>query len=527
MKLSIPTEPLYILFSLKRAGYEAYLVGGAVRDLIRWQDNDQNSKVTDYDFTTNAKPEEILEVFTEGYYENEFGMVGVTLEDVQDQLGLPAGQSYFYQAVQAHQQAQLNLSDNTKIHESLQESFDQIDEPRRRVPPFEITTFRSDGLYQDHRRPESVEWGENLESDLERRDFTINAMAIDVSMEVLEKLFIADQEYLPKSITIPENKFKLIDPHHGRQDLESEVLHTVGDPKQRFEEDALRMLRAIRFSVQLNIKIANETYTAISQLSHLMEHISAERIRDEFFKMLVSDFPKQAVEMMDETGLLQYVLPELLAAKGVEQGGHHTTDVWTHSLDALAECPSRDPVVKLATLLHDIAKPETYEEQNGSVTFYNHEVVGARTAKQVAQRLKLSKKETERVFILVRYHMFHYQPNQTDAALRRFMRKVGLQNLNDILDLREGDRLGSGAKKTSWRLEEMKQRMIEQLNQPFSVTDLEINGHDLQQELNMKPGPEIGELLNQLFEEVVDNPDLNTRERLLSRAKSIQAESSN
>ncbi|MDQ5951699.1 MAG: hypothetical protein QG639_980, partial [Patescibacteria group bacterium] len=208
--------------------------------------------------------------------------------------------------------------------------------------------------------------------------------------------------------------------------------------------------------------------------------------------------------------------------KGVNQGGHHTTDVWTHLLDALETCPSSDPIVRLATLLHDIDKPATFaSNESGEITFYNHEVVGARTAKQIAERLRLSKRDIERIFILVRYHMFYYQPEHTDAAIRRFMRKVGLENVNDMLDLREADRLGSGAKKTSWRLEEMKQRMIEQLNQPFDVTDLAVDGTDLMNELHIPAGPVIGKVLHSLLEEVLENPELNTKEILIQKAKQI------
>jgi putative nucleotidyltransferase with HDIG domain len=236
-------------------------------------------------------------------------------------------------------------------------------------------------------------------------------------------------------------------------------------------------------------------------------------------KMLKSDFPAEAIELLDTTGLLTHIIPELLTAKGVEQAGHHTTDVWTHSLDALRTCPSTDPIVRLATLLHDIAKPQTYQRTDASITFYNHEVIGARVAKKIAERLRLPKRDVERIFTLVRHHMFHYQPKNTDAAIRRFMRKVGLENIDDILDLREGDRLGSGARQTSWRLEEMKQRMIEQLNQPLSVHDLAIDGHDLMAELKLQPGPKLGQILHELFEKVLEQPELNTKEQLIKEAK--------
>jgi len=205
----------------------------------------------------------------------------------------------------------------------------------------------------------------------------------------------------------------------------------------------------------------------------------------------------------------------------MQQRGHHVSDVWTHSLDALRHCPSSDPIVRLATLLHDIGKPLTYKEENESITFYNHDIVGSRIASKIARRLRLTNKDVQRIFTLVRYHMFHYQPNHSDASIRRFIRRVGFENIDDILDLREGDRLGSGAKKTSWRLEEMKERIIEQLNQPMGLDDLNINGHDLMQELQLKPGPILGQILDKLLEKVLENPDLNEKEKLIAEAKNI------
>ncbi len=190
-------------------------------------------------------------------------------------------------------------------------------------------------------------------------------------------------------------------------------------------------------------------------------------------------------------------------------------------MDALANCPSSDPIVKLATLLHDIGKPATYQLRNGEITFYNHEIVGSRIADRIGQRLHLSKRELRRLFILVRHHMFYYQPENSDAAIRRFMTRVGLENIDDILALREGDRLGSGVRKTSWRLEEMKERIVGQLNQPMAVTDLAISGHDLMAQFDLKPGPWIGAVLDKLLEEVLDNPELNTKEQLLKLAQEL------
>jgi putative nucleotidyltransferase with HDIG domain len=225
--------------------------------------------------------------------------------------------------------------------------------------------------------------------------------------------------------------------------------------------------------------------------------------------------------LLYETGLLHFFIPELLTMRDVAQSGHHLTDVWVHSLDALAACPSSDPIVRLATLLHDIGKPATQRMVAGKYTFYNHQIVGAHLAKKIAIRLRLSKNDVQRIFTLVRYHMFNYETNHTDASIRRFMRQVGLENLNDILSLREGDRLGSNARKTSWRLEEMKQRMIEQLNQPLQIRDLALGGEELMSEFNLKPSPLLGRLLNALLEEVLEDNTLNTKEKLLALSSEL------
>ncbi len=547
MKISIPLEALAILHTLYTAGYQGYIVGGAVRDLLLAAQLGTIDQGKDYDFTTNATPEQLQALFPESFYENAFGTVSVTPENLREQLQLPEPAASALLETEAVATRIIDLANASKIHSSLQKTSDEVAEEyaesgekvvtgesqqaqngapldTKKSAPYEITTFRTDGSYTDHRRPETVTWGKSLQEDLDRRDFTINAMAIEVSKEKLREIFSAAADGATntlknESITLEATDYTIHDPHHGTADLEKHIIRTVGDPLQRFREDALRMLRAIRFAVQLNMQIEEATYQAIKTEHELLSHISFERIRDEFLKMITSDYPKDAIELLDETGLLYYIIPELLDAKGVEQAGHHTTDVWIHSLDALAATPTKDPVVRLATLLHDIAKPDTFALVNGLPTFYNHEIIGSRIAKKIARRLRLSNAEVDRVFTLVRYHMFHYQPDQTDAALRRFMRKVGLENIDDILDLREGDRLGSGARKTSWRLEEMKQRMIEQLNQPMDVTDLAIDGSDLMKELQLQPGPIIGKILHALFEAVLENPELNTKDHLLDLAR--------
>jgi len=502
MSLKLRPEVEYILTTLHQAGYEVFLVGGAVRDLLLDKD------FKDYDFTTNARPEQIKELFPESYYENEFGTVSITHPELLKQMGVDE-EAVGLARVDAKSDATLiDLAQASKIHHSLQVPEElktatnsiAVDHENayQYFPDFEITTYRSQEIYEDFRHPDptQLEWGESIEEDLARRDFTINALALNLQGEI-------------------------IDPYQGQADLEAKLIKTVGEPDERFKEDALRMLRAIRFSVQLGFVIDPAVLQSIKAHSHLVAKISSERIRDEFFKILSSSQPKAGLQLLDETGLLSEFLPELAATKGVEQGGHHTTDVWTHSLDALANCPSSDPIVKLATLLHDIGKPATYQLRNGEITFYNHEIVGSRIADRIGQRLHLSKRELRRLFILVRHHMFYYQPENSDAAIRRFMTRVGLENIDDILALREGDRLGSGVRKTSWRLEEMKERIVGQLNQPMAVTDLAISGHDLMAQFDLKPGPWIGAVLDKLLEEVLDNPELNTKEQLLKLAQEL------
>lgn len=526
VSLTIPFAPLAVVQVLRAAGFEAYLVGGAVRDLLMKVKGFDSapSFVTDYDIATNATPDQTSQLFPESYYENKFGTVSIPHAALLEQLHLdPERYPRPLTDKSPPTHRLMDIATATKIHTSLVAPTKAENRASADWPDYEITTYRSQELYSNFRHPDpdTLTWGTSITEDLQRRDFTINAITLNLEDEVLLTKLDTAKEKDDFWITLAPKEFELIDPFDGVVDLEHGLIRTVGQPQTRFREDALRMLRAIRFSVQLNLKIESETFLAIRHHASLIAEISWERISDELLKMLKSDFPAEAIKLLDEVGLLDYILPELLEAKGVEQAGHHTTDVWTHSLDALAECPSPDPIVRLATLLHDIAKPRTYRRQNNTITFYNHEVVGARMAKEIGQRLKLSKQDIERLFILVRYHMFYYQPHNTDAAIRRFMRRVQLENIDDILDLREADRLGSGARKTSWRLEEMKQRMVEQLHQPLDVTDLALNGRDLMTELGLKPGPVLGKLLHQLFELVLEDPDRNDRSILLEEARKM------
>lgn len=532
--LHLPLPVVYILHILKKNGFEAYIVGGAIRDLLLAAKSE--SPITqnfDFDFATNAQPEQIQQLFPESFYENDFGTVAISHQHLVEQLltDLPQLQPLETQLLTTPSPKKvtstrlIDIAKASKIHVSLLKTDQQnrsalptaTQTQPSPFPNFEITTYRSKELYTNFRKPDKLEWGSTIKQDLERRDFTINALALTIDQEILAQLVSTPNNHSPY-IVLHQKEYQIIDEYHGLDDLANNVIKAVGNPNARFEEDALRMLRAIRFSVQLNMQIEDHTFEAILKHADLISHISWERIRDELLKIIKSNYPAEGIQLLDEAGLLQHILPELIPGKNVQQGGHHTTDVWTHSLDSLRECPSPDPIVRLATLLHDIAKPQTYKVINNTITFYNHEIIGSRMAKKIGQRLRLSKQQLDKIFILVRYHMFHYQPHNTDAAIRRFMRKVGLENIDDILDLREADRLGSGARRTSWRLEEMKQRMIDQLHQPMDVTDLAINGNDLITNLNLKPGPLLGKILNSLLEKVLENPDLNTKEQLLKEA---------
>ena len=528
MTVNLPLETVYILYCLEKNGYEAYLVGGAVRDLLIESQKD----IKDFDFTTDATPQEIQACFTDSYYENDFGTVSVTHHDLIEELSnkyLLPKDNLLTRLVESEKNKAssknriIDLKNAKKVHISLQKKAEiaeeQEEEIEKRFPPFEITTYRSDGKYLDHRRPDSVTWGETIKDDLDRRDFSTNAMAIKVNSKLLEDIF--SKEELDENYLIDEKNYELIDLHHGLEDLKNKIIRTVGDPDQRFKEDALRMLRAIRFAVQLEMEIEKETYNSILENKDLIRHVSFERIRDEFLKILIAPEAGRGIRLLDKLGLLEYILPELYAGQGMQQKGHHISDVWDHSIDALNNSPSDDPIVRLATLLHDIGKPASYKEKTEEITFYNHDILGSRIASKIAKRLRLSKKDVQRVFTLVRYHMFYYQPEHSDASIRRFIKRVGFENIDDILDLREADRLGSGAKKTSWRLEEMKERVIEQLNQPTDLTDLAIDGNDLIKEFNLKPGPILGKILNQLLELILENPEKNNREDLIKEAKEL------
>ena len=370
----------------------------------------------------------------------------------------------------------------------------------------EVTTYRTDHGYSDFRHPTEVVWGKELSEDVKRRDFTVNALALKLT----------------------NDSHEIIDLVGGQEDLKNKLIRAVGNAEERFKEDALRLMRAIRFSAQLEFNIEEGTFSAIKNDSHLIEHIANERIRDELFKILDSKNPYDGIMLLDEIGILDIIFPELLKGKGVSQarpGRHHTTDVFTHNILSMKECPSTDPLVRLAAMLHDVGKPYVAAtDEEGYIIFYNHEVVGAKIAKEICERLRLSNIQKEKVYTLIRWHMFTVDEHITDSAVRRFIRRVGVENVKDMIDLRIGDRLGGGTQTAeSWRLKKFKERLEEQLHPPFSINDLAIDGNVIMKELGLQQGREVGEIIKKLFEEVDQDLSKNTKDYLLNRIKNLES----
>lgn len=443
--MKIPEYIKEIIAKLERGGHEAFIVGGCVRDLLM----DRIPK--DWDITTNAVPEEIIKVFPDGKYENTFGTVILPVREREEVIDV-----------------------------------------------VEITTYRSEQGYSDRRHPDKVFFEKELDKDLERRDFTVNAMALKVS----------------------EKKPEVVDLFGGQKDLIKKVIRAVGEPTDRFKEDALRMMRAVRFSAQLAFEIEPKTERAILKLAGSIKFVSKERIRDELVKIMASDRPYEGLMKLHELKLLQYIIPELEKGVGVAQNRHHTYTVFKHSVLALKFCPNKDWRVRLASLLHDIAKPDTKKIIKGDATFYNHDILGAKIAKKIALRLKFSNADMEKITLLVRNHMFYYNVGEvTEASVRRLIKKVGEENLKDLIDLRIADRLGSGVPKAKpYKLRHLEYMMQKVRKDPISVKMLKIDGNDLIKTLRLEPGPKIGAILDVLLSEVIEDPKLNIKTSLEKRA---------
>jgi len=444
----IPKEVKNIIEKLEESGYEAYIVGGCVRDFLL------GSEPNDWDVTTNAKPEEIQKIFPESFYENKFLTVTVKTN-----------------------------SKNKKLAE------------------IEITTYRSDAVYSDKRHPDEVQFAKTIEEDLARRDFTVNALAMD-------------------------SKKKIVDLFGGKEDLKNKIIKTVGNPKERFSEDALRMLRAVRFATTLNFQIEEKTKEAIIKNSIWLEAVSQERIRDEFLKILMADKPAEGIELLRELNLLKYVLPELLDNYGVTQNKHHIYDCYWHALKALEYTAKKkyNIYVRLASLLHDIAKPKVKVGVAEEATFYNHEVVGAKMTFQILNRLKFPKKDVEKITKLVRFHLFYYNVDEVGASsVRRLVKNVGTENVEELLQVRQADRIGSGVPKAEpYKLRHLKYLIDKVSQDPISAKMLKINGNDLIKLLNIKPGPRIGQTLDILLGYVLDEPKNNSKDFLEVEAKKLE-----
>lgn len=461
--MKIPAYLYNVISILQKAGYQAYPVGGGVRDLL------MGLEPKDWDVTTNALPEQTQGLFPDAKYENLFGTVLVPFKD-------EAGQAY---AV------------------------------------VEVTTFRSEKGYSDARHPDEVNFETELEKDLERRDFTINSLALNIQSKI--------RNPQSKIITLAETDYEIIDLFGGQKDLQKRVIRAVGEPMDRFKEDALRLMRAIRFSAQLGFEIEEKTARGIAKMAHAIRFVANERIRDELVKILASDRAYDGMRSLHETKLLQFILPELEAGVGMRQSGHHVRDVFEHNMLSFKHCPSLDWRVRLATLLHDVGKPSTMKIINGAPTFYNHEYAGAKMVAKIVKRLKFSTEDADKVINLVKNHMFYYNVDEvTAAAVRRLIVKVGRENLKDLIDLRIGDRLGSDvAKAKPYKLRHLEYMLEKVQNDPVSVKMLKINGEDIMKLLNITPGPTIGAILDVLLSDVVEEPALNTKELLEKRAKEL------
>lgn len=448
----IPIEVSRVSHALREKGFEAYLVGGCVRDLLL------KKEPKDWDITTNASPEEIQALFTDSFYENDYGTVGVKTGSLDERLAI-----------------------------------------------VEVTPYRIESGYSDKRRPDSVKFGVTLEEDLARRDFTVNAIALD------------------------ESKGHIVDLYNGQKDIKDNMIRAVGKPEDRFAEDALRMLRAIRMVAELGFGIDGDTAAAISANSTNLEHVSRERIRDEFQKILASGRPMDALLLAQRLGMLEYVAPDVTRGIGVEQNQAHSYDVFEHNMRTMQHAADKDwdLVLRLAALFHDVSKPETrrWSDEKKDWTFHGHDVVGSRVTKKALEDLRFSRETIEKAVKLVRWHMFFSDPDVvTLSAVRRMITNVGEENIWDLLNLRICDRVGTGRpKEQPFRFRKYKAMVEQALRDPISVKMLTIDGNFIMETFREKPGPKIGYTLNALLEEVLDNAELNTKEYLSKRTGELLA----
>ncbi|MDD5750742.1 MAG: HD domain-containing protein [Candidatus Pacebacteria bacterium] len=453
--MDIPPEIRKILKTLQKAGYEAHIVGGCVRDLLR------GVTPHDWDIATSAVPEEIQAVFDKAgyktFYENDFGTVSL-VTDSEDQA----------------------------------------------LKTIEITPFRVESQYSDKRHPDQVRFAKTLADDLSRRDFTINALALGE---------------------------KITDLFGGQDDLENKIIRAVGDAQERFREDGLRLMRAVRFAATLSDDslwtIDGPTRSAIEKNAALLQHISRERIRDELVKILMSPNGAKGIELLRELGLLQFIIPELLEGFGVGQNKHHIYEIYQHNLLSLRyACENGYSLeVRLASLLHDIAKPRTKRGEGSNATFYGHETIGAKMAGQILRRLCFSKKQCDKVTKLVKYHLFYYNVDEVGASsVRRLLKNVGPENIEELLQVRKADRIGSGVPKAEpYKLRHLKYLLEKVVQDPIAPKMLAINGQDIMKLLNIQSGPKVGHILSYLLSQVLSDPKKNKKELLEKETERLGA----
>ncbi len=435
---------------MEKKKFEAYLVGGCVRDLLR------GNEPKDWDVATNAKPDEIEKIFPKSFADNKFGTVTVLTGSKDDNL-----------------------------------------------KEVEITPFRIEEKYTDKRHPDKVKWAKTIEEDLARRDFTVNAIAGEVK----------------------GTKLNLIDPFNGEKDIEKKIIQAVGKPEDRFNEDALRMIRGARFATVFDFEIEDKTSKAIKKNAPWLQAISKERIRDELLKIVMADKASDGIELLRKLGLLKYIIPELEEGYKIGQNKHHIYDCYEHSLLSLkyAAKSKFNKYVRLAALLHDIAKPRVKQGKGADSTFYNHEIVGAKMTIQILNRLRFSKKDIEKITKLVRFHLFYYNVDEVgEASVRRLVRRVGIENMEELLQVRMADRIGSGVPKAEpYKLRHLKY-LIEKVSQdPISVQKLKVNGDKVMKILDIKPGPKIGWVLDILLGYVLADPGKNKKDFLEKEIKKL------
>ena len=444
MKISLPHYIFDFSNIFNEAGFELYLVGGALRNIVAGMDP------TDYDFSTNANPKQVISLF---------------------KRVIPTG---------------IKHGTVTVLFKNRQ---------------FEVTTYRVDGKYSNSRHPDNILFTSDILMDLQRRDFTINAMAYNL------------------------NNGDFLDPHNGKDDLKRKTIMAIGNPEERFSEDGLRLMRACRFASQLNFSIDKKTVEGMIRAASYIKNVSAERIMDELVKIMKTDIPSNSFKIMRDTGLLEIVLPELKDCVDIAQKGFHQFDVFEHCIYACDAAPKNNLEVRLAALFHDIGKPAVLKiDEFNMPQFHGHERMSSKIAGKILRRFKFPRRVENKVCKLIEHHMFFYTSEWKDNAVRKFISKIGLEDLNDLVLLRMADQYGFARKHFIHdSLQDFKKRINEVLNKDnaFTIKDLAINGEELKNELKIAEGPRIGIILKELLDAVMDDPKMNNKTDLLNLSKNL------